>query len=488
MNKSILSILFLVSLGAPVMSSAQIPDLIPYRFGEKWGFSDKHKNIKIKPTYDLVNPFVDDRALVSLDGQWGFIDKKGADVIPLQFSAALNFSEEMAAVKNDSAWGFIDIVGKEIVPLTFDSLSHISQGRVLFWNKESETGFSPYSRKYPKLDPYFYPNREFSDGMTAVYDSSSWGYMDNKGELKIQMKFQEAGQFNRGLAPVKLNGKWGFIDKKGRTIIAFEYDSAGKFANGIAPVKFNKLWGYINKKGKVVIPPRFTRAESFENGLALIRNEWIDYYIDEKGMEYFDWDPAVNYFELGLDLFNMSEFDACIDYFGRAIQKNILDAEAYAYLGTALYKVNGDADRAIEYLDKTIRLRPDWMNSRYTRAEILMEEARFDEAIEGFSEIILRDASGLFAYLSRASCYIQLQFYDEAIEDLDYVLNVTPGATIALRNRGLAKLHKYLSQNHGMSEKQVEILKQSACDDMLEAIGMGAKDMIETFENYCEIK
>ena len=50
------------------------PDLIPYRKGENWGFSDASKKLIIPAHYDYVERFSEGLALVSLNGKYGFID------------------------------------------------------------------------------------------------------------------------------------------------------------------------------------------------------------------------------------------------------------------------------------------------------------------------------------------------------------------------------------------------------------------------------
>src|SRR5436189_5198280 len=69
------------------------------------------------------------------------------------------------------------------------------------------------------------------------------GYKDNKGNIMITAKYEDAGSFHEDMAAVKLNDKWGFINRHGMEIIPLEYDDPGKddmfsyfFSDGLAAV------------------------------------------------------------------------------------------------------------------------------------------------------------------------------------------------------------------------------------------------------------
>ncbi len=53
--------------------SKQLPSLIPYRVGDKWGYCDTNKKILIQPLYDEVGFFNEGLAAVKVNGKL-FID------------------------------------------------------------------------------------------------------------------------------------------------------------------------------------------------------------------------------------------------------------------------------------------------------------------------------------------------------------------------------------------------------------------------------
>ncbi len=133
---------------------------VPFRKGDKFGYSSWDKKIIFGAKYDLAFPFSNDLGLVAVgqktgdgkfSGKYGFVDYQGREVIPLEYDAAESFSENLAlAARFDVSakvkkFGFIDKTGNEIIPLNFEDA------------------------------------QSFSDGLAAVKQDGKWGFIDEKG-------------------------------------------------------------------------------------------------------------------------------------------------------------------------------------------------------------------------------------------------------------------------------------------------------------------
>lgn len=92
-----------------------------------------------------------------------------------------------------------------------------------------------------------------------------------KDELKYDLNLA-----TKQLLPFKLNGKWGFMDTKGTIFIQAKYDYVLNFSEGLAAASLNGKVGYINKSGEVVVPFEYDEGEDFKEGVAVVLNE--DYY------------------------------------------------------------------------------------------------------------------------------------------------------------------------------------------------------------------
>lgn len=95
-------------------------------------------------------------------------------------------------------------------------------------------------RKYLKVKP-------FSNGLAPVRSEAGWGYINEKGELKVPFRFQIANDFNDGYAAVNLNNKWGYINESGQLVVPPLFDSASTFQHGMARVRSRSFWGVLQK-------------------------------------------------------------------------------------------------------------------------------------------------------------------------------------------------------------------------------------------------
>lgn len=70
---------------------------------------------------------------------------------------------------------------------------------------------------------------EFSESLAAARQDGKWGFIDDKGELKIPLKYDEAKKFNHGIAQVKEGDKEVFINHQGKQISyePCQYNGAG---------------------------------------------------------------------------------------------------------------------------------------------------------------------------------------------------------------------------------------------------------------------
>lgn len=121
-------------------------------------------------------------------------------------------------------------------------------------------------------------NVHFNGGIKNL----KWGFIDVHGNVVIQPEFESIGEFSEGLAPAKLKGKWGYINQKGEIKIPFflnapyNFPQRGllQFSEGLAAVREGRSGcGYINKNGGYAIRPikNVSECGRFKEGLAMIK-------------------------------------------------------------------------------------------------------------------------------------------------------------------------------------------------------------------------
>ena len=94
----------------------------------KWGYVDTLGKSVIPFKWDTASVFIENLAIVGLNGNYGFIDQKGTEVIPLKYEAVENFSDNLALVRANGKYGYIDKTGKELIPLKYDNAKTFNGG------------------------------------------------------------------------------------------------------------------------------------------------------------------------------------------------------------------------------------------------------------------------------------------------------------------------------------------------------------------------
>lgn len=109
------------------------------------------------------------------------------------------------------------------------------------------------------------------------------------------------------------------------------------------------------------------------------------------------------------------------------------------------YYRNNDNEKAIEALNKSIELRPDFSNGYNNIGICYNSMKKFEEAVEYFDKAIELNPNNSKAYNNRGKNYNDLKKYTDAINDFDQAINLNSNFAKAYNNRGFAKtrLKKY---------------------------------------------
>ncbi|MCH5226765.1 MAG: WG repeat-containing protein [Muribaculaceae bacterium] len=115
--------------------------------------------------------------------------------------------------------------------------------------------YSPLFRNLEKQDI----ERNLDTNNKLIYDKILkengelyWGFINEKGEKQIPLKYFNASDFHEELAAVNRswdNEEWGYIDKQDNIVIPFKFDWAGDFQDGFARVLYAGLYYVIDKEG-----------------------------------------------------------------------------------------------------------------------------------------------------------------------------------------------------------------------------------------------
>jgi hypothetical protein len=268
-----------------------------------FGFIDEAGKIVIPPKYYRVKPFKNGLAEVEYSNEGsirsGWVNSKGELLGGQLFGGVGQFINERAVITNytkpDMTYSIIDSKGKIIV----DALEEANEfyNGVASIKRDHKWSLIDTDGKVLKELPYLKVNY-YRDGLALVSTDLGSGYIDDKGDLVIPLRFAHAENFHKGLAPasIKLDlaqrqailnqfkeWKIGYINTAGKFVIAPKYIGARHFREGLAPVRIGYKWGYIDINGKLKIPAIYDDARSFSEGLAPARQGPLWGYIDKTG-------------------------------------------------------------------------------------------------------------------------------------------------------------------------------------------------------------
>ena len=231
-----MKVILIIILLLPYVSYSQIKhELIPYRKGDYWGFSNKQGELIIDTKYDSVRFFIGELAVVKKGNLFGYINKSGKEVIELKYSSASDFNtlNNFAIVTFKGRERKINDKGKKVNPKYIKGImkcggitSTMKFGYYIYIHTSNEKyGFDKWAivnmyrnqlTKFEFDDIEVHPTDPNGQGvLTKVKQKDKYGFIDEKGKIKIMPKYDKATFFKNGLAIVSREKKWGYISEKG---------------------------------------------------------------------------------------------------------------------------------------------------------------------------------------------------------------------------------------------------------------------------------
>ena len=261
MKKMIFNLVFVMSLLTIQATYSQ--NLVKYQLNGKIGFKNQSGKVVLPAKYDLVESFKDGIASVKIGNKYGIISRLGKEVIPVKYDRIASFNEGIATVQIGDKYGAINRLGKEIIPVRYEHIGKCSEGLISYnfedesgkyengyFNKTGEVEFS-----YNPVEGTFMTCGDFSEGIaiievTAVITEYAWKsiyYGINEQGDKV-VDFDEdintLKPFSEGYAAAQFynNGspKWGYVNKRGELVIDMKWDDAESFKDGKAKVAINE--------------------------------------------------------------------------------------------------------------------------------------------------------------------------------------------------------------------------------------------------------
>jgi hypothetical protein len=329
---TIIFILFAEFLLTDMIQAQNLPNLIPYRKGDKWGFCDSTKKIIISPKYlsvSFTNAALSEAYTLRMEKLKNKIYTDSTNKKKYMQEFAYNEQYELPIVcyaiwraKNEPEDVYLTDSGKTIpvklyemheyrlpisdpigtMPLS-QNVSKNYQQAVPLYENNSEQWIVKKSGKYGLIDgtgavilPLSWDSilAEGYGPSIRVLSKGKWGVINPETKQSIEPKWDYIIRFSDFLYAVLLKDKWGLIDKKGTVILEPVFDNVKgnipHLKNGYAVVSANGKYGFINAGGKVAVPLKYDFCYDMIDNykLAEIIINGKNGYIDYKGTEYFE--------------------------------------------------------------------------------------------------------------------------------------------------------------------------------------------------------
>ncbi len=283
------SICYAYKPSSTTFTQVQVPSedwYIPAFDGERWGYIGTDGRTRLDFLYEEATPFSGKYAVVKLDGVYTLIDKDGywnaVDKNALDKVAALSGSR-IVGVK-DGRYGIytntFQLLGKE----TYDG-AYLNDNGLIVVKKDDrwailDAGLQPIT-DYVFTDVAVNSRGQvFSGNFGVVADEKGYYLINGKGEPYFEARFPEARGMEEGLfAVADDSGRWGFANEKAELVVECRYEDAYSFSNRLAAVKYAGKWGYINKYDSMVIEAEFSSALPFLGGNSLVTDSMGNYRI-----------------------------------------------------------------------------------------------------------------------------------------------------------------------------------------------------------------
>lgn len=233
----------------------------------RWGIMNPRGEWLLRPEY--LEVFVSGNILVGKRGLGYTYYGANAEVTKTTFKPLETVGNLLIVADEEGALGLIDETASLKVYPEFDSIR--------YWNGYFELSKNGWVSLIDSAGNSLFGPEEgiqevngFSESYFLVKKNDRWGFLDEKGRLRISNRYIKARPFSEGLAGVKLRNKWGFINKDESLVVQPYYDNISPFNAGLSVASSNGLFGLINDRGEEIVKLKWKRIERAATGNYLV--------------------------------------------------------------------------------------------------------------------------------------------------------------------------------------------------------------------------
>lgn len=212
------------------------------------------------------------------NGKLGLIHKDGYKVTPPEYDHLYGeyFAPTWVAGKNDK-YGLINCDGEIVVPIKYNKINYVvCDGDPVPVKKGDKFG---YVLGTEIIIPFEYEEAlPFIDGRARVKKDGLHHFINKRNKILASFKHDGGWNGKNYVSTFRVrfrqNKKFGYLNKRGQLKIDPVFDYAFSFKEGIARVGINGHWGFIDMFGNPVIPIKFFYLSDINEGKILFVEEF----------------------------------------------------------------------------------------------------------------------------------------------------------------------------------------------------------------------
>jgi len=296
-----------------------------YQKIEGWSLIDLKNKTLTQKNYDWIGPQINSLFPVMNNHFWGATSATGEEIIHCVYDSLVEVANTLLVVKFKNQYGIINtnenwIVAPQSQPIhlineqLYSQLTHPNiflknfYGDIIYFTDNhlefkqdfflehlldgTEKTIDYEGRTLTRTNPALVSNVEIifpsSEGLRGVKRDGKFGFIDERGRLRIANRYDEIGEFHEGMAAFKLIGKWGFINASDQVIVNPNYEKVSSFRGGLAIAYRNGKAGVIGKLGNPVITFQYDSIRYLPNDKFLLIAKGRTGLADEKGTILID--------------------------------------------------------------------------------------------------------------------------------------------------------------------------------------------------------
>lgn len=224
----------------------------------KLGYVNARGEVVIAPVYEEAAAFHRDRAVVGHQGRYGVIGRSGQVVVPLEYEWVEGFEHGPSRMRKDGRTGLLAPQGTILLEPKHDHVGAFHDGLALVVTGD-RCGYVDTTGRFVIAQDYEAAQDvaswgDFVHGHAEVQQGGKRGVIGTRNERVVPFQYVDVGGTNGPLFPVKKKSKWGFVDARGTMVVEAKYDQVWDLVDGLARVGVGGLLGAVDSTGKEVVP------------------------------------------------------------------------------------------------------------------------------------------------------------------------------------------------------------------------------------------